>query len=191
MFNWAEIQRRADGKILLLYRHERIFNEGLVRPGMRVLDVGGWGVLARALLEEGAICTILDTFSEDQYYSERVKALPHIVGDILQADQLWGQEQFDVITCFEMLEHCTDQSRGVENMYVLLKPGGVLVGTFPIPGTTHQVDDPSVTFLNREELRDLLTAVGFTVLMIEETGSMTKEAEPSSLYFKARKPGKE
>lgn len=42
MFNWDTIQRREDGKVLLLYRHERIFGEGLIYKGMKVLDLGGW-----------------------------------------------------------------------------------------------------------------------------------------------------
>lgn len=187
-FEWDKIKRDEDGKIILLYRHQRIIDEGLVLPGMRVLDVGGWGVLAQRLINEGVSCVILDNFSEDQYFPDRVWKLPHMQGDITQLSEpsIWGTD-YDVITCFEMLEHCSNQSLGVKNMYALLKPGGILVGTFPIPGKSHPVDDPSVTFLTGGELRAVLLAAGFNDVLVEPTGSVTKEEEPCSLYFRARK----
>lgn len=189
MFNWTSINRDDNGIIILLYRHERILTEGIVTQGSSVLDLGGWGILASRLQEEGATCIIMDNFSEDQYFPDRVKSLPHINGDILDTDRLpeRGAGTFDVVTCFEMLEHCRDQSLAVKNIYTMLKPVGTLVGTFPIPGGTHPADDPDVKFLTKEELLSIFKEAGFTDILIEPTGSITKEEEPCSLYFRARK----
>jgi len=189
LFDWDEIKRDSEGRVLLLYRHQRVLDEGIVTPGMKVLDVGGWGVLATRFNEEGIECIIIDNFSEDQYYPERVRSLLYIHGDITQSSELvsWGQGTYDVVTCFEMLEHCKQQAVGVRNMYKMLKPGGTIVGTFPIPGRVHAVDDSDVNFLTEEELRELLEAARFEDILVEPTGSVVKEEEPCSLYFRARK----
>lgn len=189
MFTWDEIQRREDGKVNLLYRHERIFEEGLVSPGFKVLDIGGWGVLATRIIEEGAQCTILDNFTEDQYYPDRVISLPHIRGDILKADEIDEliPGTYDLITCFEMLEHCVDQPKAVENIYNLLKPTGILVGTFPIPGFCHTEGEPDITFLDVNELNELLSGAGFSSNSVEKTPSVNKGDSVCSLYYKAYK----
>jgi len=189
MFTWNEVQRDAKGKIVLLYRHQRIFDEGIIKPGAKVLDVGGWGMLAARTIEEGAQCVILDNFSEDQHYPERVCSLPYINGDILWCSELayWGAGTYDVVACFEMLEHCKDQSLAVRNMHKMLKVGGWLVGTFPIPGAVHAAGEPGISFLSAEELVNLLKLAGFVDILVEPTGSRLKEERPCSLYFKARK----
>jgi len=187
MFTWDSIQRRPDGKILLLYRHERVFDAGLIRRGSRVLDVGGWGVLASRAIEEGADCLLLDNFSKDQYYAERVRSLPHVSGDVLDRKLLDTLGVFDVVTCFEMLEHCLDQETAVANMYACLKPGGFFVGTVPLPGVVHAADEPGIRFLDEKQLSGLLRHVGFVSISLERTGSVSADAIPCSIYFCAGK----
>jgi len=185
-FDWDRIQRRSDGKILLLYRHERMWDEGLIRPGIRVIDVGGWGMLASRLLEEGCDVMILDTFNEDQYYPERVKELPHLKNDILGTRMIFLQG-VDLVTCFEMLEHCGDQLQALKNMHYYLCPGGYIAGTVPVPGFCHQADE-DVHFLTEWELKDLLALAGFTDIFVEPTPSINKtDPERPSIYFRAKK----
>jgi SAM-dependent methyltransferase len=189
MFDWNIIRRNDEGKVVLLYRHQRVLDEGIIVPGMKVLDLGGWGVFSTRLLEEGIECTILDNFSEDQYYPDRVRSLPHIEGDILD-EQLISRllcAPYDVVTCFEMLEHCKDRRQAICNVYALLKTGGSFVGTVPIPGVVHSFSDLSVSFLNSEELHRLLSSMGFIDIFIEPTGSITNDEASCSLYFIARK----
>lgn len=188
-FDWDTISYDTEGKIKLLYRHQRILDEKVVSPGMQVLDIGGWGILAARLKQENIKCTILDNFTEDQYYPERVKSLCHIKGDILEEAALskCTLGSYDVVTCFEMLEHCANQKLAIFNIFRLLKDKGALVGTFPIPGIVHAVDDPSVSFLTAEQLTSLLEEAGFNNIMIELTGSIVKDETPCSLYFKAQK----
>ena len=188
MFNWSEVQKE-DGKTILLYRHQRIFDEGIVYGKCKVLDIGGWGVLASRIIEEGSTCVILDNFSEDQYFPSRVKELPHIVGDILDTDKLplWEAGTYDVVTCFEMLEHCKDQVLGVSNMYKMLKNDGSIVGTFPLPGFCHNLGEDDITFLDRADLKTLLEKSGFSDVTVEPTGSVAKGDEPCSLYFTGKK----
>ena len=172
MFKWDEIKRDASGSVVLLYRHQRIIDEGVIQPTCKVLDVGGWGVLAQALIQVGASCTILDNFSEDQYFPDRVRGLPHVNGDILDKNTLKALGKCDVVTCLEMVEHCEDQPGAIHNMFEVLNSSGVLVGTFPLPGHSHKEDDPTVTFLDITELGNLLTSAGFVVDVLEPTPSI-------------------
>lgn len=52
-FSWDTIRRDNAGKIILLYRHERIFSKPFIANARDVLDVGGWGILAQRFIEEG------------------------------------------------------------------------------------------------------------------------------------------
>lgn len=189
-FSWDRIQRGPDGKIVLLYRHERIFKEGLHKGCAKALDVGGWGILAARLTEEGIDTTIVDIFGEDQYYPDRVRAMKHVVGDITKQDtvsKLGWSNAYELITCFEMLEHCEDQNAAVWNMYRLLRPGGVLVGTFPIPGYSHKAEEPGINWLTAEQIKDLLFACGFEDILVEPTASLEETGPKSSYYFRAVK----
>jgi SAM-dependent methyltransferase len=187
VFEWNKINRDKEGHIELLYRHQRIFDEGIVTTGSKVLDVGGWGILAQAINERGSECVILDNFSEDQYFPDRVKELEHIDGDILDTEQAskWGK--YDVVTCFEMLEHCVDQPQAVKNIYNMLLDGGVLVGTFPLPGFCHDHGEEDITLLDKEALHSLLESAKFSDILIEDTASEKITGTHCSMYFKARK----
>ena len=190
LFNWNNIQTRADGKILLLYRHERIFKEKLFRKGYKVADVGGWGHLSERIRQEGGECIILDKFTEDQYFPDRVRNEPHIEMDICcSLDQLKAFENsFDLITCYEVLEHVNDQPRAIKNMYYMLKYNAHLAGTFPIPGGTHPADDPHVTFIDKDTLTKYLKEAGFKDIIVEPTPSINEhDLDRPSLYFKGCK----
>lgn len=182
-FAWDKIQKDDKGKIVLLYRHQRIFDEGMVKPGMKVLDVGGWGMLAQRLTQEGADCTILDLFTQDQAYPDRVRSLPHKVGDVRDPD-CFPDRTFDLVTCFEMLEHCGDIPAALANIRSWLKPRCWLVGTIPLPGRIH-INDPTVTILSQEELVAALKKAGFATVSAEPTGSIRASDPPCCTYFKA------
>ena len=186
-FRWDQIQYRDDGKILLLYRHERLFSEGIIKPGLKVLDVGGWGVLSQRIEQEGSECLILDLFTDDQYFSERVRSQRFVQGNVLDTSLVGSLGEFDVVTCFEMLEHCNDQSLAVKNINSVLKAGGIFAGTVPLPGKCHHEGEEGINFLSSAQLKSLLLGAGFSVDMVEETASVNIDDEPCSLYFVGRK----
>lgn len=186
MFRWDKIQYKPDGKVLLLWRHERLFEEGLIKNGISVCDVGGWGHLAERIIQEGGTCLILDKFTEDQCYPDHVRSLPHVEMDICKSPI--NLPLFDLVTCFETLEHVEDQRKAIFNMYSLLRVDGWIAGTVPIPGGTHPADDPHVHFLAPEELRTLLEEAGFKNILVEGTPSINKEDTfHPSLYYRGQK----
>lgn len=185
-YDWSQVQRTPDGKILLLYRHQRVLDEGLIRPGADVLDVGGWGMFAQAVIESGAACTILDLFTPDQYYPDRVKALPHRVGSVLDADN-FPPAIFDTITIFETLEHVGSYEKALANMHRWLRPGGWIAGTVPRQGYCHLEGEPGIVFVSEAELAKKLRAAGFGRVKVEPTPSVTKDSAVCCLYFRGRK----
>jgi 2-polyprenyl-3-methyl-5-hydroxy-6-metoxy-1,4-benzoquinol methylase len=187
-FSWDKIERRPDGKIELLYRHERIFAELFISRVRQSLDVGGWGMLAARLLEEGIDCTILDKFTSDQYYADRVRSLPHKVGDVRDAT-CFAVGSFDMVTCFECLEHVGGITDALASMFAWLRPEGHIIGTVPIPGQTHAADEPGIEFTSDEELTELLLTTGFVDVFTEPTPSVgLSDENPASIYFRGRKP---
>ncbi len=97
----------------------------------QVLDVGcGGGILSEALAEAGAAVAALDASEE----SIRVAQL-HLKESQLQIDYFCTtveefasgrEEQYDIITCMEMLEHVPEPHSVVTACAQLTKPGGSL-----------------------------------------------------------------
>jgi 2-polyprenyl-6-hydroxyphenyl methylase/3-demethylubiquinone-9 3-methyltransferase len=97
--------------------------------GKNVLDVGcGGGILAESMAREGATVTGLDMGFEPLQVARlhalesgiRVEYVQETVED--HADK--HPQQYDVVTCMEMLEHVPDPQSVVNACARLVKPGG-------------------------------------------------------------------
>ena len=120
---------------------ERLMRRGLVRPGMRALDLAtGTGYLARGLAQRGLTVTGLDIAPE---MMEAAKALDAAQG--LSIDYIVGQaeetglpaESFDLVTA-ACCWHWFDRPKATAEVLRLLKPGGWLLicaqNWFPLGG---------------------------------------------------------
>ncbi|EDY87502.1 3-demethylubiquinone-9 3-O-methyltransferase [gamma proteobacterium HTCC5015] len=100
--------------------------------GLRVLDVGcGGGILAQSMAERGAEVTGLDLSREalkaaQQHADDSGVQLEYIEQAVedLAAERA---EQYDVVTCMEMLEHVPDPESVIRACAQLVKPGGDVV----------------------------------------------------------------
>lgn len=96
-----------------------------------VLDVGcGGGILSESMAKHGAKVTALD-MGEAQIEVARLHALEsqlNIDYQLSSAEQFAQShpQQYDVITCMEMLEHVPEPASVVNALSKMLKPGGHL-----------------------------------------------------------------
>ena len=153
--------------------------------GTTALDMGcGAGLACEPLARLGARVTGVDAANETV-----AAARVHAVGAGLDIDYRQGDaaavagQQFDLITCFEVIEHVTDPTVFVADLARLLAPGGLLIMSTPnrtwlsrlsiitageglglIPRGTHDWDK----FLTPDELGAALAAAGLRV--VDTTG---------------------
>jgi len=99
--------------------------------GKKVVDIGcGGGILAESIAQSGADTTGID-LSEKALKVAELHALEvgaNLTYRSISAEALADEqaEQFDVVTCMEMLEHVPDPASVVRACAKLCKPGGTL-----------------------------------------------------------------
>ena len=151
---------------------------------LKVLDIGcGGGILSEGLAQRGAITTGID-LAEQTLNIAKLHALESglkIDYQCISAEEFAKQnpQQFDVITCMEMLEHVPEPESIIDSCAALLKPGGHLflstINRNPksytamilgaeyllkmVPKGTHNYDK----FIRPSELANMTRAGGFIV----------------------------
>ncbi len=97
--------------------------------GKKVCDVGcGGGILAESIAKKGATVTGID-LSEKALKVADLHSLESGIKvryELISAEELAAREaeQYDVVTCMEMLEHVPDPAAIVKACAKLVKPGG-------------------------------------------------------------------
>ncbi len=178
---------------------ERMFRrhfDGALCPGDVALDIGCGDARAyqKTVMATAGVLHGIDV-SKDAVAGACRKGVLARVHDISSGSLPYADEMFDVISCFEVLEHLFDPKFAVHEMYRVLRPGGRLVVSVPNAGYFRErlvtlawgdvpvgVTDysnpwmaPHIRFFSRGSLERLLKANGF---IIERVRS---KADPSLL----------
>mgnify|MGYP001167493564 CR=1 FL=1 len=107
---------------------------GVLRPGDTVLDIGCGDARAyQAKLMEVAREVHGIDISERAVARARAKGVLAKVHD-LSENLPYEDETFDVVVCFEVLEHLFDPKHAVREIRRILRPGGRLVASVPNAG---------------------------------------------------------
>jgi len=103
--------------------------------GKSALDVGcGVGYGAQLLARHGAAkVTAFDVSLEAIDHARRFYAHPVLKYLVASAEDFSFVSQFDVITCFELIEHLGNQYEAVQRIAASLAPDGILVISTPRP----------------------------------------------------------
>ena len=151
--------------------------------GKKVVDVGcGGGILAESISQSGANTTGID-LSEKALKVAELHALEvgaNLTYRAISAEDLADEqaEQYDVVTCMEMLEHVPDPASVVRACAKLCKPGGTLF----------------FSTLNRNPKSYLFAIIGaeyILKLLPKGTHEYTKFIKPSELVAFTRQAGLE
>ena len=97
----------------------------------KILDVGcGAGLLSEAMARESAIVTGIDLSQEvikvAKQHAETKRVMVDYQCTAVENIAATQQQQFDVVTCMEMLEHVPDPAAILQACADCLKPGGKL-----------------------------------------------------------------
>lgn len=130
------------------------------------------------ILVVGGRGPVLD-FIKKQYSSHSIVTLdinpdfkPDIVADLSEeslASKI--QKAFDLVLIVEVLEHIPKYEEALDNVYQLLKPGGLLVGTTPWSTPLH--DKPFDFFrYTSYQIEKMLKSAQFKDIKIESRGNL-------------------
>ncbi len=97
--------------------------------GKNVIDIGcGGGILAESMARRGAIVTGIDMGATPLEVAElhALESQVEVTYRQISAEAIATEapEQFDVVTCMEMLEHVPDPASVIAACAALVKPGG-------------------------------------------------------------------
>ena len=106
-----------------------------VTAGRAVLDVGcGVGYGAQLLATRGAeSVTAFDISAEAIKHAATYYSHSNLTYSVASAEEFAFKQQFDVVTCFELIEHVEFQQKVVQNIAAALKEDGLLVISTPRP----------------------------------------------------------
>lgn len=147
--------------------------------GLKVLDVGcGVGTISLYLAAQGADVTGIDVsrraiqLATDARDKIGLRSVKFKQGEVRRQPLT-----YDIITCFEVIEHVPDEETFVKTLFANLKPGGRLVLSTPSKQNLlfkmgfYTSFDKEVGHLRRytkERLRSVLESAGFKIISLRE-----------------------
>jgi SAM-dependent methyltransferase len=98
----------------------------------RLLDIGcAYGPFLAAARDEGFDCLGMDPAEDAVRYVKEKLGIPAVQGCFPEAAPAPGDEGFDVISLWYVIEHLAEPGKALDAIASLLKPGGVLALSTP------------------------------------------------------------
>lgn len=157
---WFQGRRRIVAELL---RDYLVDHPGTESGNLRILDIGaGTGEMVAMIREFGNVVAIDDSDDAVAYCRQR-----HPVGVSVRCgrvpEALTGDEVFDVVTAFDVLEHIEDDVATLRAVRQVLVPGGRMLLTVPayqLLWSHHDVYAGHLRRYRRDRLRDVIRRAG-------------------------------
>jgi len=111
------------------HKLQDMFDMLQLKPGMRLLDIGGgWGPVPQFCGERGVRVTSVTLAKDSHAYISRLIQERKLPCEVVRSDYLEYRpaEPFDAIVIYGVIEHIPQYKRFVEKIYRDLKPGGLM-----------------------------------------------------------------
>ena len=152
-----------DVQVVYEHLHRYFFAADLVK-GKRVLDLGSGEGYGSAILAEAGAASVLgiDIDAASVAYAQTAYTLGNLAFRVGAAPRFpdLPAGAFDIVVCFEVIEHLEAQEETVEEIRRLLAPGGLVLMSTPdreIYSEAHDYSNPyHVKEMNRDEFVALL-----------------------------------
>jgi SAM-dependent methyltransferase len=158
--------------------------------GLDVLDAGcGVGYGAEMIARAGASRVVgIDLAPEAiAAASERVGEMADFqVGDV--KDLPFDEGSFDLVVCFEVLEHLEDPEPAITALKDVLREGGLLIASSPNRGVYPPGNPYHLHEFTLEELRDALTARFANVVLMRQHPWLTSLIDDGTLTSPGEEP---
>lgn len=173
-----ELKRNFDADYVKRFRHHfdlsfisAVFDLGWIRPGDKLLDVGGGaGERIPILGPRGVETTVLDI------NPELAKTAGGVVGSVESIP--FPDAEFDVVYCFDVLEHCDDPGLGLREMLRVSKDRVVVYVTTMADMNNLLLDPTHKVFLPFSEWLRLFNSVADIVTVdYAHTGALLRKKE--------------
>ncbi len=129
--------------------------------GAKILDVGcGNGNISRALGSLGHQVLGIDLSPESVRKATELNTFPNVAFQVINAEQLQIERDFDVVVCSEVLEHLNEPQLLVKELSRLVATGKLLIVTVPNGyGPRELLVTKPVIWLEKNNGKRLLVAV--------------------------------
>jgi 2-polyprenyl-3-methyl-5-hydroxy-6-metoxy-1,4-benzoquinol methylase len=154
-----------------------------VAKGKRVLDAGcgvGWGGALLRRAGAASVAGVDIAFDAIGYARTKAAGVDFVVADLGRIP--FSDGSFEVITCFEAIEHVERQDEVLDELARVLEPGGLLLVSSPNPRVYPPGNPFHVHELTPEELQSKLASrFDHTVLLHQYEQTLSLLARPGDL----------
>lgn len=164
------VPAQMQGELVEVEHLARYWWASALAGGRRVLDAGcGLGYGSVMLADAGARSVTAVDVADEIVEVAREQAGDQVRFEVADLRSLpFGDDAFDLIICFEVIEHITDQEEALDELRRVLAPGGLIVVSSPnpdvnVPGNPHHVRE-----LSPSELEQLLSERWPTVRILRQ-----------------------
>jgi ubiquinone/menaquinone biosynthesis C-methylase UbiE len=185
-----EVGKRSDAHVV---RYK--WASSYIRQGDRVLDAAcglGYGSYAVTQLSKARSATGIDGSDygiayANHNFANEIKNIDFLQGYLPDCLSKYEDGQFDVVICFETLEHVKEPEALLKEFYRLLSPGGRIIVSVPNDWSDESGEDPNPFHLHvytLDKLKNQMAAHFIPEALVQQIASSCKVDKARNIWEK-------